>query len=305
VGVDTSQFERSVTDNDLRVITDCYPVPEEIKAVMYMTMSSPALIKNDALGGRGWKLSGDVRFAQSYSRDAGLPSGDPKTSDIGKIKGTTDMITLLNQLRPNFVRPGDVPEFLSHGYKDAAVLSLGDDGVFGMNDKSLYDDVIQYLKTDQHPYATLESEMYVKYAGMIIGREGDQVVAVPDATSYIANWFAAERGIDSLGRKDHYMDGWHARREFFSTSPAATRAMEITDAAWKEIFKSDISAGLGNSSVALGLSNVDKLFLEKPQGHHYGLYNLEDVSDSVKESFALRISPEDAAEIYRVITKMS
>jgi hypothetical protein len=278
VGLDTKHFERTVTIDMMRVVFTAAGFSPTMCALLEAVQQCPVLLSEDRLERRGVKWSDDPRLPRAYTRDAGLPSGVPWTSDVGKAVGLMYAVVLLRDIGWN----GDVGALLSREDPRFGVCSLGDDTIIGCARAEDAAAIRAYVAADKHPYAELSIEPGAKFAGLLIVRASDGSVAcVPDLSSYIANWFAPERDLTSRARRETWHLGWYARETFFSAAPSYATVRQIRDEAWAAQFGAPPDAGVGSDAASLLLSEASRLYLEKPRGHHYGLYNLEDVDPAL------------------------
>lgn len=236
---------------------------------------------------------------------AGLPSGIAPNPDFGKWWMTTCAYCVLDD------EFGDVLEnlegYLTGAHGDVGLLDSSDDMVLGVVRTAAMDDWISDLKKRPSisPYMKMTLEGSSFLGNVLYEDAAGKLQLAPDVTSFLKNWLVPEHGLNHPSRA-HWAFGWQARSKHYSMAPRYADVKYYLDEAWarhlpgvptidQSVFA---ESGTPDLLAVLARSEVDELFLRKPEMLHYAL-SPSDITPELLAQFSLTIPPEKLEPLYR------
>lgn len=216
----------------LSVMSEYYS-PGEVEHTR-MTLQAPYLSPPVEQGGsKIWV--GNPTVVADFSLQAGIRSGHPSVSCLGKLLKTAETLCLYDRMN------GDVLEKMEEYLdwkRDLRIANSGDDewDIMPKNRIKEYSILRYGIKGQGHcGYFKVEREAGKGFIGKITTRDkGDNRTrrALPKISSRFQKQYQNERGVDSLLRRK-WPIGYYARRILYKSNPACRTAEQIDDYAWR------------------------------------------------------------------------
>lgn len=269
-----------------------------------MTLQAPYLSPPVEQGGKA-QWVGNPTVAADFSLRAGIRSGHPSVSCLGKLFKSAETLCIFDRMN------GDVLERMEEYLdwkRDLKIANSGDDewDIMPSHRVAEYCLLRYGNKTTKHcGYFKVEKEAGKGFIGKIVTRtRGDNRTrrSLPKISSRFQKQYQNERGVDSLLRKK-WPIGYYARRVLYKDNPACRTAEQIDDYAWK---KSGLEAKHGTVDsiverefkmiVATGgplpETEADYVVIANNDCIHYAV-DEQDVSKAVLESICKKVMHDE------------
>lgn len=200
-----------------------------------MTLQAPYLTPPVEHGGQKVWV-GNPTVAADFNLRAGIRSGHPSVSCLGKLFKTSETLCIYDRMNGDVLEKMD--EYLDWK-RDLRIANSGDDEWDIMPKHRLKEYAILRYGVDGKGhcgYFKVEKEDGKGFIGKIVQRDkGDNRTrrSLPKISSRFSKQYQNERGVDSLLRRK-WPIGYYARRVLYKSNPACRTAEQIDDYAWKK-----------------------------------------------------------------------
>lgn len=299
VGIDVTQFDQSVSEGHLSLFCDQISRfwAERPSQLLRLTLGGPSISACPFSAGHEdrWAAVGDPFDIESYSLRKGLPSGHPLNPDIGKFTMTCEILYRFAQIDPTIVNA--IPDILRGYHPRFGFLNSADDNLIMLNRD---EDVEAFFKTKGT--FSLDREEIPIFLGVVYGKRRGLVVGQPNLTSFLARWLVPEQ---SIGKKegDHrafFETAWHERIYHYDTHAQFPDMFKLLNSISRRHFGEGVDSLLKGRREPIAAQTArtyaDRMFLMNASSVYYKI-DLEDVSADIANEFAMRLAPEQVAQI--------
>lgn len=256
---------------------------------------APFVIANPYRDGRAFDpfFGGDPFDPKSWTSWPGLPSGIFFNPDIGKFIMTFVYAIAARECgMPLKAGDGSLRRFLM-GEAETKLCDMSDDALIGFPLKEMADKFDDY----ESPYMKLGVERPAAMLGNVAVRKDGVLAFVPNAVTYLSNFYVPEHGISSKLRRDFWSVGFVERNSHYAAAPAIARVKEIINKGMRDVFGVDADTLAAvhrlEHGLARDLSSIDQQVLTNPAYLHYR-YSLTDLSAPTRELLAASIPAEES-----------
>lgn len=298
-GIDVTQFDQSVGEAHLHGFCDQISRFWATRAadLLRLTLGGPSISACPFAAGKEdrWAAVGDPFDIESYSLRKGLPSGHPLNPDIGKFTMTCEIIYRLSQLDPTVINR--VPDLLRGHHPRFGFLNSADDNLILFNRE---EDIDAFFKTTGT--FVLDEENIPIFLGVVYGKKNDVVVGQPNLTSFLTRWLVPEQSIgkEEGDRRPFFQTAWVERTYHYGTHARFPDMYKLLNSLTRRHFGQDVDALLDGRreahSAQQAKTYADRMFLLNNSSIHYKI-DIEDVSPEIANLFAMRLAPEQVAQI--------
>lgn len=288
----------------LSVMAEFYS-PGEVEHTR-MSLQAPYVTPPVEQGGtRVWV--GNPTIAADFKLRAGIRSGHPSVSCLGKLFKTAETLCIFDRMNHDVLEKMD--EYLDWK-RDLKIANSGDDEwdimpIHRLKEYSVLRYGVDGKGTGHSGYFKVEREVGKGLTGKIVTRRNKDNRtrrAIPKISSRFQKTYQNERGVDSLLRK-RWPIGYYARRVLYKENPACRVAEQIDDYAWK---KSGLEAkhGTVDSIVtrefkmmvaqggAIPETESDYLVVAQPDLIHYAV-DESDLSQGILDSLCTKVKHDE------------
>lgn len=298
-GIDVTQFDQSVGEAHLQGFCDNFDRywHERPAQLLRLSLGGPSISACPFAIGKEdrWSAVGDPFDIATYLLRKGLPSGHPLNPDIGKFCMTCEIIYRLAQLDPTIV--DQIPDLLRGNHPRFGFLNSADDNLVLFNRE---EDVAAFFKTKGT--FVLDREEVAQFLGVVYGRRNGIVQGKPNLTSFLSRWLVPEQSIgkEEGDRRAFFQTGWNERIYHYSEHPRFPDMQKIFDEICRRHFSVSAEGLIGQRrepfAVQKARTYADRMFLMNSSAIHYKI-DIEDVSPDIANMFAMRLAPEQVAQI--------
>lgn len=268
------------------------------------TLQAPYLSPPVEQGGKA-QWVGNPTIAADFKLRAGIRSGHPSVSCLGKLFKTAETLCIYDRMNGDVLE--NMVDYLDWK-KDLKIANSGDDewDIMPTTRRKEYN-VLRYGVDGKNHcgYFKVEKEAGKGFIGKIITRQGNRNStrkAIPKISSRFQKQYQNERGVDSMLRKK-WPIGYYARRVLYKENPACRTAEQIDDYAWK---KSGLEAKHGTidsivnrefklmiaQGGAVPETEADYLVIANNDAIHYAV-DESDVSKDVLDSLCKKVMHDE------------
>lgn len=279
-------FSREIT---LLICCAMTRLPPALRLHVWLLTHGPLLLVDWNPGPTRWGYTGLPHDPLSFTRDGGNASGFAWTDLYSERKGIADVMLGFARLLGHNLDEDEIDWILSHHSDRFALMNIGDDNVAIFSNREDRD-AFNRMMLD-HPFAQMQLETPPKFAGLLIGWHRGEPVLSHDPRRYVGGLLEPERGVDSPMRRDFAGPGFHARRDVFSQTSAASRELVIQtlESEFKRTFGSDMVDGYERQDPSYSAIEADIL---NDFSRIMFKYDLDDVPKEILARFGRRPDEE-------------